>query len=192
MPFYFVYGALMGRGQFKTTGAAATLTDYRVAFSLKTNMFAEPSFASLAPLIGDVAWGVVAELSESEWQKISSHEFSYDLHQVRVTRKDGIEISCFTLISTRAKGIPDIPPSSRYASMLYKAAVFHGFDKDVVERYLHLKTIGNKLTRVLKFIFPLVKLLAPYIHPRYTMCFIVYVLPVLVVVGIIALLAYFF
>lgn len=190
MKYYFVYGALMGRGKFKSKGVAASLHDYRVSFSIVTRLKAEPAFATLVFAPGDVAQGVVAELTDAEWARLSRHEVGYTLRKVMVLTGEGGVVEAWTLFDDSVEDIPDVPPSSRYAKMLYKAAVWHGFEKEVVQRYYDYMIYGPKLSRYMRPFFPVVRYLAPYIHPRYTMVFLLYGLPVVCLIVMVLLLAW--
>lgn len=156
MTKYFVYGALMRNKLVQLKGKAAYLPDYDIEFSIQGIRVIEPGFATLTPKKGAQAWGVFVEMDLIQWQRISSHEVSYQLDNVTVYDLNYQAHQVKALIPKKPQ--PKVwQPSSRYARMLYQSACHFNFPNDVKLRYENAFKKGNKLTRYIPWLIPTTK-----------------------------------
>ncbi|TNF65712.1 MAG: gamma-glutamylcyclotransferase [Gammaproteobacteria bacterium] len=155
---YFVYGALMHNKIIRRKGKAAYLPGYMIQFSIKGIPLIEPGFATLVPAPGDQAWGVMVELNERDWVKMSSHEVSYQLDTTLAYDLDyqAHEVKAL-LPKPKAHQPRTWKPSSRYARMLYYASCHFHFPEDVKARYREAYLKGNKVTRYIPWFTPTIK-----------------------------------
>ncbi|MCF6767847.1 gamma-glutamylcyclotransferase [Thiotrichales bacterium 19S11-10] len=137
-------------------GKVAYLPNYMVQFNVKGIPLIEPGFATLVPSNGDQAWGVIVELHSHDWDKMSSHEVSYQLTSTTAYDLDYNPHEVKTLLPI-AHHIHSWKPSSRYARLLYHAACHFHFPHDVKERYKEAYLKGNKVTRYIPWFAPIIK-----------------------------------
>jgi hypothetical protein len=155
----FVYGALMGR---LAGGASGYVKDYRVAFVAQGLPWIEPAFASLEPMPGARADGVVVTVPAAEWARWRRREAGY--HEVEITAfARGRELRCRSLrIGPRFRGT-ERKPSARYMHLLHSAAVDKGLPQATCVRYAELCRQGPRLTRKLQALLTLLAPLVPYL-----------------------------
>jgi len=138
---YFAYGSNMSpqylariRGLHSQWSAAAQLEDHEVRFSLEGIPNVEPSFATVTPAPGKIAYGVLHRLSPEDVYRIKQSEGdSYQWQQVQVVVQGEEPISAWTLVTSPASASDQLP-SRRYLKTMYDAAVLFGFSEEELQR----------------------------------------------------------
>lgn len=161
----FVYGSLMSKLKRRHHPTAAKVENHQILFNLKGVPKWEPSFAVLTPAQSQIAWGVVASLTEAEWRNYRKHEISYSETSLVAISADGTRHACIAL--TRGKGNrftkSEIIPSARYAKKLLRPAKLLGLPKEVIEKYETFSRKGSRRTLYLGLLEPFVEKLVPYV-----------------------------
>lgn len=143
MPTVFVYGALMVDHFVLEHGRAAQADGFEVAFVMDGIPVVEPRFAGLIEAEGGVAHGVVCDLDDATWKRISAHEAGYRRDTIDVDTERGRE-RALALVATSRYRVEVGPPSRRYARMLAKGADAHGLPAEVCDRYRALAETGPR------------------------------------------------
>jgi gamma-glutamylcyclotransferase (GGCT)/AIG2-like uncharacterized protein YtfP len=155
----FVYGALMDDPRVQATAQVAQVRDHTVRFTAKGFTFLEPRFLALEKAEGDVGHGVVAEVSEAEWDALSAHEDGYDIRTVTVT-VDGHDLEATALVLQAKEAVSEGLPSGRYADRLVRGGEVVGLPDVVLESYRRAAREGSGVTR---WIVPVVALVRSWV-----------------------------
>ncbi|MEM6484552.1 MAG: gamma-glutamylcyclotransferase family protein [Pseudomonadota bacterium] len=139
---YFAYGSNMNlryftrvRGITPAASQAARLDGYEVVFNLPGLPDLEPTFANLAPAKGQIAFGVLHQISQDDLQSVIASEGpSYRVVDVTVVLADGSTAKAKTLFSAESLKESGVP-SRRYLSLLFEAAQNNEFPAAVTDGY---------------------------------------------------------
>ena len=165
MPVVFVYGALMRHPTIKKYGMRAEVRDYAARFTSPGIRFLEPRFLGLVPAPGEVAHGVVVELSYDAWKAISRHEVGYRLEAVNAI-VDTAEFDAMAFVLRKADERPEGWPSRRYARLVLEGAEHFELPEPVLEYYREAVRRGSPWTTWLFGMNGPVRLLVPYLGPK--------------------------
>jgi hypothetical protein len=144
VPLAFVYGALMTHPHVLAHGEAGWVEDHDVRFVYRGVPLIEPSFAALEPATGEKAWGVIAEWSDEQWQRVCRRERGYDVRRVLARNKRGEERECVAFFASSLTRAAERPPSARYARLLLRGAEHHALPTEVVAKYRTLVERGAR------------------------------------------------
>lgn len=142
----FVYGALMDESELRRLGRAGWLEDHDTRFTARGFTWFEPRFLALESIAGACAHGLVAEVDEARWGRISAHEDGYTPTRVRVMTDTG-PVDAITLVLDSSERVSPGMPSGRYADRLVRGAELVGLPVEVVERYRRAALAGSPITR---------------------------------------------
>lgn len=140
---YFAYGSDMNNEQMLARGAkpkvagVAKLSDYRLAFFGYSAVW-DGAEETVVPAPGQEVWGVVFELSSSDWERLDNAQDvrldgtgAYFHFPVKVTDQLG-KVHNVLLYTKDKRGIPQ-KPSQEYLNFIIQGAVDHELPSAYVE-----------------------------------------------------------
>lgn len=165
MPTVFVYGALMARPLVLDKGRLGVVRGFAARFVAPGLPLFEPRFLALVEAPGEQTPGVVFDIDDAAWARMSRHEFSYERRTV-TAQVDGEELEALALVLSPDRAGPPGRPSARYARILVHGAEAHGLPDDLVAHYRSLAETGSKASLALVPLRGPIVWLGHYIGPR--------------------------
>jgi len=163
MPTVFVYGALMDTPRAQEHGRPAVVRDHAARFVARGIPGFEPAFLGLIEAPGDAAHGLVFEVDDAEWKRMSSHEASYERRTLDADVGGEVVPALALLLPPRLVST-ERAPSARYARRVARGARGH-LPPAVVDRYEELARTGSKLSTWLNLV-AVVRALSTVLGPR--------------------------